>query len=325
MIPTKIPDDINIELLLSYFPEGQCKVSFCGLHKRNVYNDLIELKDKPNEMVDPIDAFADDEEDDKTDSLTEAEHKLEKPWYLNVGRTSLYDSLPEMMFHPIDRFGETTNEDDAKSFDEEYKAQEKEKENARLLFTPVDLMLLNLRMMVREKLKVYAETDKVMIDILGDQITEEQKNNRFVARAIDFLPFCKSIRGNKTYLTLMLRKIFMEEGLNIRLKEEIHSFTDSDDSGPRYKERLDNDLDSLYLGNTFDEPVTVFEIQFWPEEQCDEHFLQFVKEVEIFRSFIQDYFMSVEEILRFNITCDSDPVCLSDENNFYYMNYNMNI
>lgn len=319
-IPTRIPDDINIELLLSYFPEGQCKVSFCGLHKRNVYNDLIELKDEPNEKVDPIEAL--DEEEIKTDSQAEAENELEKPWYLNVGRTSLYDSLPEMMFHPIDRFGQTTNEDDAKSFDEEYKAQEKEKENARQLFAPVDLMLLNLRMMVRERLRVYAETDKVMIDILGDQITEEQKSNKFIAQAISFLPYCKSIRGNKTYLTLMLRKIFMEEGLSVRLKKEIQSFTDED---PRYKERLDNDLDGLYLGNTFNEPVTVFEIRFWPEEQCDEHFLQFVKEVEIFRSFLQDYFMSVEEILRFDITCDSDPVCLSDDNNFYYMNYNMNI
>ena len=319
-IPTRIPDDINIELLLSYFPEGQCKVSFCGLHKRNVYNDLIELKDEPNEKVDPIEAL--DEEEIKTDSQAEAENELEKPWYLNVGRTSLYDSLPEMMFHPIDRFGQTTNEDDAKSFDEEYKAQEKEKENARQLFAPVDLMLLNLRMMVRERLRVYAETDKVMIDILGDQITEEQKSNKFIAQAISFLPYCKSIRGNKTYLTLMLRKIFMEEGLSVRLKEEIQSFTDED---PRYKERLDNDLDGLYLGSTFNEPVTVFEIRFWPEEQCDEHFLQFVKEVEIFRSFLQDYFMSVEEILRFDITCDSDPVCLSDDNNFYYMNYNMNI
>lgn len=106
------------------------------------------------------------------------------------------------------------------------------------------------------------------------------------------------------------------------MKKEIQSFTDED---PRYKERLDNDLDGLYLGSTFNEPVTVFEIRFWPEEQCDEHFLQFVKEVEIFRSFLQDYFMSVEEILRFDITCDSDPVCLSDDNNFYYMNYNMNI
>ena len=320
MIPTRIPDDINIELLLSYFPEGQCKVTFCGLHKRNVYNDLIELKDEPNEKVDPLEAL--DEEEIKTDSQAEAENELEKPWYLNVGRTSLYDSLPEMMFHPIDRFGQTTNEDDAKSFDEEYKAQEKEKENARQLFAPVDLMLLNLRMMVRERLRVYAETDKVMIDILGDQITEEQKSNKFVAQAISFLPYCKSIRGNKTYLTLMLRKIFMEEGLSVRLKKEIQSFTDED---PRYKERLDNDLDGLYLGNTFDEPITVFEIRFWPEEQCDEHFLQFVKEVEIFRSFLQDYFMSVEEILRFDITCDSDPVCLSDDNNFYYMNYNMNI
>ena len=45
MLPKNIPDDINIELLLSLFPEGQCKVSFIGTHKRNTYNDFMGLEE----------------------------------------------------------------------------------------------------------------------------------------------------------------------------------------------------------------------------------------------------------------------------------------
>ena len=40
-----LPDDINIELLLSYFPERTLKVAMRGLHKRNTYNDIIDVED----------------------------------------------------------------------------------------------------------------------------------------------------------------------------------------------------------------------------------------------------------------------------------------
>ena len=71
MIPPQlIPGDINAELLLDYFPEGVCKVALKGLHKRNTYKDVVAL-----------------------DTL--AGEKL----LLTVGRNSIYNSLPEYMFH----------------------------------------------------------------------------------------------------------------------------------------------------------------------------------------------------------------------------------
>ena len=45
MLPKNIPEDINVELLLSYFPEGTCKVALKGLHKRNTYNDIIDVEE----------------------------------------------------------------------------------------------------------------------------------------------------------------------------------------------------------------------------------------------------------------------------------------
>ena len=294
MLPKNIPDDINIEILLSLFPEGRCKVSFAGTHKRNAYNDFVGLEEKPNNTLS-----------------------------LSVGRTSLYNTLPEILFHPMDRFGNLSLADDREKFDAEYEAQEREKEQAYKFFSPIDLMLLRLRLMVRERLNVYAETNKVIIDqLLSDEITEAQKQNRFIKRAISFLPQCKSIRGNKTYLTLMLRKVLLEEGLSIKISSQKHSFFDSK---PRYNVQLGSDSENIYLGNTYDDLVMTYTIHYWPENECDESFLQLVEELESFRQFIQDYFIAVDGILLFDISRDEEPLRLSDETTYNYMNYNMNI
>ena len=278
---------------MSLFPEGECKVSFLGTHKRNVYNDFMGLEERPDNTL-----------------------------LLNVGRSSLYNTLPELLFHPIDRFDNLSPKDDRDKFDEEYDAQELEKEQAHSFFAPFDLMLLRLRMMARKRVELYAESDKKMIDVLGDELTEIQKNNRFVKKALPFLPLCKLIRGNKTYLTLMLRKILMEEDLTIKVCDQKHTFTDSH---PRYNIILGSDSDSLYLGKTFDEQAITYSIHYWSDEECKESFLQFVEEMETFREYIQDYYLAVDGILKFDISRDEGPTIISDEKTYNYMNYNMNI
>jgi len=294
MLPPKyIPDDINIELLLSLFPKGQCKVSFTGTHKRNAYNDFMGLEELPDNNL-----------------------------LVNVGRSSLYNALPELLFHPIDRFDNLSSKDDKEKFEAEYEAQEREKEQAHKFFAPVDLMLLRLRMMVRDRLDIYAATDKIMIDILGDELSEAQKQNRFIRKTLPFLPFCKTIRGNKTYLTLMLRKVLMEEGLIINVCNEKHTFTDV---SPMYNIQLGSDTDSLYLGNTYDDQAITYHIHYWSETECNEKFMQFVEELETFRKFIQDYYMAVDGILKFDICHDEEPLRLSDDLIYNYLNYNTNI
>jgi hypothetical protein len=293
MLPQNIPDDINIELLLSYFPKGSCKVSFTGMHQRNAYNDFMGLEELPDNTM-----------------------------LLNIGRSSLYNDLPELLFHPIDRFDYLPATEEKERFEEEYKAQEREVEQAHKFFAPIDLMLLRLRLMVRERLNVYAETDKIMIDVLGDEITETQKQNRFIKNVIPFLPQCKLIRGNKTYLTLMLRKVLMEEGVTISVCNKKYSFTEAH---PRYNVQLGSDSESLFLGGSYDEQVTTYNVHYWSEDECNENFLQFVEEMEAFRKFVQDYFIALDGLLRFDISCDEEPLRLSDEMKHNYMNYNMNI
>lgn len=292
MIPRNIPDDINAEVLLEYLPEGTCKVAFYGLHKRNAYKDLIDIEER-NDGV----------------------------FQLTLGRNGLYDTLPELMFHPIDRFDNLPKQYERERFEEEYEAQEREKEQARRFFEPVDLMLLCLRLDVRKRINDYVETDKALIDILGDGIPDEQRQNRFVRLTLPFLPSCKRIRGNKTLLTFMLRKVFAQEGITIERHEESVEFADQD---PKYGNCVGGGLETLYLGNVYDSPSTVYNIRYWPDDSKNVNLPNLSDEVETYRCFIQDYFMAVDDILHFDISNDN-PVCLADGEGNNYLNYNTNL
>ena len=177
-------------------------------------------------------------------------------------------------------------------------------------------------MSIRERLNEYVESNKVLIDIICDRLTDEQKNNRFIRHSLIFVPACKDIRGNKTLLTFMLRKIFMEEGLKIVKRRETIRYTDTE---PRYADGLDSLLGDSYVGNIFDEGITIYDIHYWSEDDCNENFLTFVDDIELFRFFIQDYFISIEETLQFNISKDDVPLRLSDDIIFNYLNFNTNI
>lgn len=291
--PVNLPDDLNVELLFTFYPKGHCKAYFKGLHKRNAYSDIIDI-----------------EQGDKDTLL------------VDIARNSLYDALPEYMFHPIDRFNELPKLEEKERFAEEYEKQEKEKENARRFFAPIDTMLFKLRMDVRERLLPYCESNKALIDIIADEMTQEQKDNRFIQQVMPFLPSCKIIRGNKTLMTFMLRKVFIEEGLKIDAHHTSLEFTDR---SPRYDYTLGSALGDCYVGNTYNESTCVYNIHYWSEDECNENFLTFVKEVDQLRLFIQDYFMSVDEVLIFNISHDGAPLRLNDEIVFNYLNYNTNI
>ncbi len=291
--PVNLPDDLNVELLFSFYPKGHCKASFKGLHKRNAYSDIIDI-----------------EQGDKDTLL------------VDIARNSLYNALPEYMFHPIDRFNELPKLEEKERFAEEYEKQEQEKENARRFFAPIDITLFKLRMDVRERLLPYCESNKALIDIIADEMTQEQKDNRFIQQVVPFLPSCKIIRGNKTLMTLMLRKVFIEEGLKIDAHRASLEFTDN---YPRYDYTLGSSLGDCYVGNTYNVPTCVYDIHYWSEDECNENFLSFVEEVDQLRQFIQDYFMSVDEVLIFNISHDGAPLRLNDEIIFNYLNYNTNI
>lgn len=293
MLPKNIPEDINIEELLLYFPKGGCKVEINGMHKRNSYYDVVDVREDRNKIL-----------------------------HIDAGRNSLYHILPEFMFHPFDRFDNLNNDEERKRFSAEHDIQDQEVDHAFKFFAPLDLLLLHQKIEVRDKSRWFTERNQILFAILADGLSENQKNNRFISQTIPFLPSCKYIRGNRTLLTLLLRKIFLDEGMKIDVHKQLKEFSDSD---PRYDESLGSVLDSCYVGNVYNENVTIYDIHYWSENDCNENFLTFIEDVEIFRQFIQDYMMSVEDLLYFNISNNGDPVKLADERSYYYMNYNTNL
>lgn len=288
-----LPADINAELLLSYYPMGTCKISFSGLHKRNTYNDIVDIE----------------------------------PWsdnamHLTLSRNSLYNALPEYMFHPIDRFDNLPKAEEKELFEKEMEEQAEEIANAYQFFSPIDILLFKLRAQVREKMESYAKEDVIMQLILGDCITPEQHTNRFIRQMIPFLPQCKYIRGNKTLLTLLLRKVFLEERLHVRVQHLSQMRTDD---APRYADSLGMELGDGYVGNEYPDQFVTYSIHYWFEHEDEPSFLRFLDEVEELRIFIQDYFLAIEEELRFDISRDESPFVLADEHSSHYLNYNINI
>lgn len=289
-----LPDDINIEDILSYLPKESYRVSVNGLHKRNSYKDIINYEETP---------------DGKTE--------------FHVGRNGLYNSLPEYMFHPINRFDNIPERERKERFAEEYAKQELEKENAHKFFSPIDVLLLDLKTKVKEKINQLSSDNIFIQNIIGDTLTEKEKSNRFIQRTIPFLPNCKRIRGNKTLITFMLRKVLFEEGLSLN-KENIVS--EIHDKEPQYNSKIEDfQLNSMYLGNEFSENIMTFTINYWSDEECSEHFNLFLEELEIYRLFIKDYFFSIEDELCFHINSDYPTLRLADDIIYNYLNYNTNL
>ncbi|MCR4915207.1 MAG: hypothetical protein K6A96_05595 [Prevotella sp.] len=292
-LPQMLPPDINVEVLLPYYPAGTCKVSFNGLHKRNTYGDIFD-----------------------------SELMSSGALHLVVGRNSIYNSLPEYMFHPIDRFDNLPKYEEKERFREQIDMQEEEIKNAYLFFAPIDVLLLRLRTDTHSKIEPFAKADIVLQQIIGDTLTPEQQSNRFIRQIIPFLPNCKNIRGNRTLITLMLRKVFMDEGMRLEVSRKTDTFTDP---SPRYENQLDMELGACYVGNTYDDSFMSYDIYYWSDDIADEHFLELIDEVEMLRGFLKDYFLSIEEDLVFNISHDDPPLRLSDEVFYNYLNYNTNI
>lgn len=292
VVPENVPQDINAEVLLGFFPQNTFRVKFCGLHKRNAYNDILEIE------------------------------KEQEKFLLHLGRNSLYNSLPEFLFHSIDRFDNIPEREKKQRFSEEYAKQEKEKEQAYKFFSPIDTLLFQLRLEVRERLNKYVESNTVIQDIVLDKLTAEQRKNRFIKRTTPYISSCKTIRGNRTLITLLLRKVLAEEGLKINVKSKQTEFTNEE---PRYGNSEGCEIGDVYVGNTYSESVITYSISYWSDEDCDEDFLPFVNDLEVFRQFVQDYFISVDSILVFDVSKDTSPLSISDTTLYNYLNYNTNI
>lgn len=288
-----LPEDINIEDLLSYLPFGTYKIALKGLHKRNSYRDVIHY--------------------DEVDEGKIAFH---------IGRNSLYNSLPEYMFHALNRYDNIRESERKERFAEEYEKQEREKRDAYAFFAPFDALLLDLKLKVKETINFYTSDNKILQDIIGDRLTKEERDNRFIKKTLPYLTYCKDIRGNSTLITLLLRKVLVDDDITL-LKEGVRNVLK--DESPRYEDCVEASLDELFVGNEYEEEITTYTLVYWSEEECNAHFATFLNDLQCFKAFFQDYFLGVEETLKFKIVNDASPLLLADNENYNYLSYNTNI
>lgn len=289
-----IPDDLKAEVLLNYIPKEQRSFRFNGSHLRNAYMDIREIK--------------------STD---------EGAYEISLCRNSLYDILPEGLFHTLDRFDRIPANEYKERFAEECEKQEREEADARNFFLPFDTFLMELQCVV-SGIKQHYSDNSILADILCGPVADEDKDNRFIQKAMCFVPMCSKIRGDKTLLSLMLRKIFNEEGLEIQKETSAELFTDT---MPRYGTSLDTQDNGtgIYLGNEFYEDTEKFVIRYWNDSTYNTDFESFLSEIRRFEKFLNDWFVSIESVIEFRIITDGSQAMLSDESYSCYLNHNANI
>lgn len=290
-----VPLDIKAETLISYLPIGKRTISLKGSHKRNAYEDIADIK-------------------------------VDERGIYNVGisRNSIYDILPECLFHPIDRFDNIPTNEYKERFKEECEQQQSEEDNARRYFQPFDNILMELNSIISESKNNEAYT-QVFENIVCDNLPEIYRNNRFVRKAKEYVPMCRNIRGNKSLLSLMIRHILFDEHIKIF---DNHLSNRIKDTMPKYNFRLDDEVSAdgdFYLGNEFDEDMTVYKIHYWNDDECGQEFLSFVRDMEVFEDFLNDYFIGIECGLKFEISSISSSVRLSDDASYTFLDYNTNI
>lgn len=287
------PIDIKAEELVNYLGQDAISLSFCGAHKRNAYQDILEIADSNSSKT-----------------------------KVAVCRNGIYDLLPEAMFHPVDRFDNLMGSTYAEEFHDEYARELQEEENARRFFEPFDQALFSIGCLIDQaKNRNYSDASP-LIDIICDTMPARFRDNRFVKSALPFVPMSHRIRGDKFLISTMLRKILFDEGITLNGKYETAECFDPE---PRYRASLTDSDEDLYLGSVYPEDVLTFRIPYWNEEACDEKFLDFLNDIEIFAEFCNDYFMGIGTELRFDIGATSLPVRLSDEIYYNYLNYNTNL
>ncbi|MGN0236873.1 MAG: hypothetical protein ACI4AK_02115 [Lepagella sp.] len=289
-----LPEDLKAEALLCYIPKSIREICVVGSHKRNAYEDISSLSTESDKNV-----------------------------TIAINRNGIYDILPEALFHPIDRFEGIPANEYKEKVECEINRQQIEEENARKFFSEFDRFLIELSSIIHRIKEIYSE-ESIISDIISDSIDDSSKGNRFIKRTMQFLPLCRTIRGDRFFISSMLRYVLREEGITINtLNQRIHIY----DEDPWYNCNIEGKSEDhrIYLGREFDETITIFNISYWDDNECSETFLQFINEIAEYEQFINDYFMGIETRVRFDISTKSLPVRLSDEIYYNYLDYNTNL
>lgn len=231
---------------------------------------------------------------------------LNKSVVLNLSRNSLYDVLPEGLFHPVTRYGSL----DAKDRKKEFEVQLKEEANARKFFQPVDNELL------WHKVKLETEARKLIHDpwdsldklFVFDKVIPAVYQSRFKR----YLPFTNEIKGNSELTAFVLADILQDKVIiTTGYEQELHS----NDSFQICKLGDYQPAENFICGLGFYDEINVWEFTI---ELTDDYGIEKYVDPDLgyMNALITkfcDYFVPVELDTRIRIVCSTARAfCLDD-------------
>ncbi len=174
--------DIKAEVVIADIHEhhvdfNNIEVKFVGTFERNYKKDINSLR------VDMV----------------------KKAISLHVTRNSLYDVLPEGLFHPVTRFGGL----DSKELKNEFKKLKQEEEKARRFFQPFDQEFLLQRVQLELGERSLFEDPLVVFENLFPNKTSIPR--KYYRQLLKYLPFTNYFKGNPELTAQCLSEIIGEK------------------------------------------------------------------------------------------------------------------
>jgi len=251
---------------------------------------------------------------------------------LHLTRNSLYDVLPEGLFHPVSRYGGL----DAKELKAEFKKQKQEEEKARRFFQPFDQEFLLQRVQLELSVRNLFENPMSVFESLFPNRTGIPQ--KFYRQLLKYLPFTNYFKGNAELTAQCLAEIVDE---NVRVNSYYTTLFTRGKHSSEY-----SGLGTVNLGENFicgdglneNVPVWEFIIEIKEETKLEELIGTDRGPVltELMDRF-SAFFVPFEVVVKTKVVCpDQRPLVLGREKEFqgeeaeqpagnFYLGYNTSI
>lgn len=252
-------------------------------------------------------------------SVTVSSTKKRTTLKYKYSRDGLYHTLPEYLFHPLDRYSDT--EGDKEAFLEKRAAQKKTEADAKEYFHPFDKTLNELRILFQKHLNdSVLDNDAFIIDFIIEN-GQLNKNNPFIRACLPAIINLRAHRGTHSLLSTALKMAFGNGLLSLSRefacvpvaidKEECHIC-------------LDGSIDNLFCGNRFMDRTEVISVKYQTRITSQEEIETLTESVGEFRQFFRQWFLNSNQTLEIEFGDYSKPPVLNGTTSGteLYLNYN---
>ena len=237
----------------------------------------------------------------------------------SLKRNSLYHTLPEYLFHPLDRYANCDG--DKETFLENRTAQKQIEQNALEYFHPFDTILTRMRVGFQDHLNSsILDNESFIIDF----ITENEsinKNNLYIRRALPYILQLRANRGSKALITVLVNEVF-GSGLVDYSCRNMENPVEIDSTACHIT--LEGVIDDLFCGETIMDWSEVFEIKYQLKLKTHEDIEQTARNIEDFIKFASRWFLSANQMFNVVFGDFSKEPIISDSaiDGELFLNYN---